>query len=111
MEDFHCAHLSDDQMKELNPIIRTAIYQTLRQIYFLKKGSKKQRLVAIQEIHHLLLMLPVYWEDPDLTDKERADEDALAKMDMVKNMVLFGPERSRQAFVTFLEQHLGVFDE
>jgi hypothetical protein len=27
MENFHCAHLSDEQMSELNPIIRNAIIQ------------------------------------------------------------------------------------
>ena len=30
MEDFHCKHLSDAQMKELNPIIRNAIYTFLK---------------------------------------------------------------------------------
>jgi len=25
MEDFHCEHLSDEQMKRLNPIIRNAV--------------------------------------------------------------------------------------
>ena len=29
MEDFHCKYLSDAQMKELNPIIRNAIYTAL----------------------------------------------------------------------------------
>jgi len=29
MEDFHCKHLSDTQMKELNPLIRNAIYTAL----------------------------------------------------------------------------------
>jgi hypothetical protein len=29
MEDFHCKHLSDEQMKELNPIIRQGIYNML----------------------------------------------------------------------------------
>ena len=29
MEDFHTKHLSDDQMKELNPIIRNAVYTAL----------------------------------------------------------------------------------
>src|SRR2546428_3956684 len=72
MEDFHCQHLNDDQMKGLNPIIRKAIYETLRRLYFLKKGTKKQQLVAIHEIHHLLFLLPGYWEDPDLTETERA---------------------------------------
>lgn len=30
MEDFHSKHLSDEHMKELNPIIRQAIYDILR---------------------------------------------------------------------------------
>jgi hypothetical protein len=110
MEDFHCAHLSDAQMKELNPIVRKAIYETLRQMYFLKQGTKKQRLVAIQSIHHLFLLLPDYWEDPDLTDEDRADEDKLAEMEMTKRMGLFGSERSGQAFVAFIQNHLRVFD-
>jgi hypothetical protein len=110
MEDFHCQHLNDDQMKELNPIIRKAIYETLRQLFFLKKGTKQQRLVAIQNIHYLFLLLPDYWEDPDLSDDERVDEDKLAEMDRTKNMVLFGSERSGQALVEFFRQHLDVFD-
>jgi hypothetical protein len=110
MEDFHCEHLSDEQMKELNPIIRKAIYETLRQLYFLKKGTKKQRLVAVQSIHHLFLLLPDYWEAPDLTEEERADEDRLAEMDLTKRMALFGSERSGQAFVEFFQQQLDVFD-
>ena len=110
MEDFHCEHLSDDQMKELNPIIRKAIYQTLRQLYFLKKGTKKQQLVAIQEVHRLLLLLPDYWENPDLTENERAEEDEFAEMTTVRSMTLFGNDRSRQGFVKFVKQHLGVFD-
>ena len=111
MEDFHCEHLSDAQMKELNPIIRKAIYETLRQLYFLKKGTKKQRLVAVQSIHHLFLLMPDYWEAPDLTEEERADEDKLAGMDMTKRMGLFGSERSGQAFVEFFQQQLDVFGQ
>ena len=111
MEDFHCRHLGDAQMKELNPIIRKAIYETLRQLYFLKKGTKKQRLVAIQSIHYLFLLLPDYWENPDLTDEERAEEDEFAELKTVKSMALFGSERSRQQFVAFCKKHLGVFDE
>src|SRR5262249_60843212 len=97
--------LSDAQMKELNPIIRKAIYETLRQLYFLKKGTKKQRFVAAENIHHLFLLLPDYWEAPDLTEEERADEDRLAEMDMTKRMALFGNERSGKAFVEFVQQH------
>lgn len=110
MEDFHCQHLTDEQMKELNPIIRKAIYETLRQIYFLKKGTRKQQLLAVQQIHYLLLLLPKYWEDPDLTEEDRAQEEELAGRDMTKRMVLFGKDESRQALVDFFKHHLGVFD-
>src|SRR5258708_6012326 len=30
MEDFHCEHLTDEQMRQLNPIIRNAIGRSLR---------------------------------------------------------------------------------
>jgi hypothetical protein len=39
MEDFHCRHLSDEQMAELNPIIRNAIYTALY-AYHSEKDSK-----------------------------------------------------------------------
>jgi hypothetical protein len=110
MEDFHCRHLTNDQMKELNPIIRNAIYETLRQLFFLKKGTDKQLHVAIQSIHSLFRLLPDYWEDPDLTEEERADEDKLAEMDMTKNMRLLGSEGSVKALMEFFQQQLGVFD-
>lgn len=38
MEDFHSAHLSDQQMQELNPIIRQAIYNILK---CMKHASKE----------------------------------------------------------------------
>ena len=110
MEDFHRKHLDDAQMKELNPIIRKAIYQTLRNLFFLKNGTKKQRLVAIQQIHFLFLTLPDYWEDPDLTEKDRADEGELAEREMTKQMGLFGSDSRRQAFVKFFQEQLGVFE-
>src|SRR5262249_37204518 len=110
MEDFHCKHLDDAQLRELNPIIRKAIYQTLRNLFFLKKGTKKQRLVAIQQIHFVFLSLPDYWEDPDLTEQDRADEDELSEREMTKKMGLFGSDRCRQAFVKFFQEHLGVFE-
>jgi hypothetical protein len=109
MEDFHVQHLSDAQMKELNPIIRGAIYETLRYLYFLRKGPNKQRLVAIQNIHFLFLLLPDYWEAPDLTEEKRADEDKLAQMEGTKRMSLFGSEKAGKAFVEFFQQHLDVF--
>ena len=53
MEDFHYKYLSDEQMKELNPIIRNSIYTALQLVrenpVFLYCYSK--------------LYVPTYWED------------------------------------------------
>jgi hypothetical protein len=63
MEDFHCRYLSDEQMKELNPIIRNAIYTALyaRENY--------GRSVAAQSfVDFSVRLIPSYWEEPTLTD-------------------------------------------
>jgi hypothetical protein len=63
MEDFHCRHLSDEQMKELNPIIRNAIYTALyaRQNY--------HRSMACQNfVDFSVRLIPDHWEAPKLTD-------------------------------------------
>ena len=41
MEDFHCEHLTDDQMKELNPIVRNAVC------------TQQSRLEVVQTLHKL----------------------------------------------------------
>lgn len=53
IEDFHCEHLNDAQMKELNPLIRNAIYTALRDIMF-----RPTRTYAVQKLN-----LAPYWED------------------------------------------------
>lgn len=54
MEDFHTTHLSDKQMRELNPIIRNSIYTFL-------KDYNDNKIFKISGI--LRLNLPDYWED------------------------------------------------
>lgn len=54
MEDFHCKHLSDEQMKELNPIIRNAIYTFLI-------DERAKNTISISSV--CKLNLPPYWED------------------------------------------------
>jgi hypothetical protein len=54
MEDFHVEHLSDAQMKELNPIIRQAVFDTLN---FMKNDNKG-------ELGFLVMSIPEYWELP-----------------------------------------------
>jgi len=58
MENFHCKHLSDAQMKELNPIIRNAIYTALVQLI-----ENRDAMVAYAQLY-----IPPYWEDCELLD-------------------------------------------
>jgi hypothetical protein len=45
MENFHCQHLTDDQMKELNPIIRNAIYEALHGLFLLRSGKNESQKI------------------------------------------------------------------
>ena len=56
MEDFHCKYLSDAQMKELNPIIRNAIYTAL-----IKLDEETDAMCSYYE-----MFIPDYWEDCEL---------------------------------------------
>lgn len=61
MEDFHHHHLSDAQMKELNPLIRNGIYSALFAI-----ANYNKNMNAKQHIDFQAMLLPSYWEDPEL---------------------------------------------
>jgi hypothetical protein len=64
MEDFHTKHLSDEQMRELNPIIRNAIYTASYAFDNMHHSDK-----AEQYIMYHMSMIPPYWEDCEfLTD-------------------------------------------
>ena len=63
MEDFHCEHLTDDQMKELNPIIRNAICTALHAFNNYEHADVAEKFVAFN-----LCMVPKYWELPELLD-------------------------------------------
>lgn len=54
IEDFHHNYLSDEQMRELNPLIRNAIFTML-------EDMSKGRYFKISGL--LRLNLPDYWED------------------------------------------------
>ena len=66
MEDFHIKHLSNAQMKELNPIIRQAIYDV---VSFTNQPPKTEsdRRQSAQVINWLTTMIPDYWEVPEKT--------------------------------------------
>jgi hypothetical protein len=61
MEDFHVEHLSDSQMKKLNPIIRNAVYTAL---YAHKNYDSS--IAAKQFLDFTVNMIPEYWERPHL---------------------------------------------
>ncbi len=63
MEGFHCQHLSDRQMKELNPIIRNAICTALHAANLADSSSAAMRFI---DYHNQ--SIPRYWEDPVLLD-------------------------------------------
>ena len=60
MEDFHSKHLTDAQMKELNPLIRNAVYTTLYTIQYFEKSDNAKKFM-----NHQASMIPDYWEEPD----------------------------------------------
>jgi hypothetical protein len=80
MEDFHVDHLSDDQMKELNPLIRNGIYNALFAISNLNKKSYCKEWLGFH-----LRCIPEYWEDPELED----GLDDLLKETFSKNEISF----------------------
>lgn len=61
MEDFHCEYLSDEQMAELNPIIRDSIYTAL---YALSNHDEKEW--CKEALRFWSECIPEYWEDPRL---------------------------------------------
>ena len=76
LENFHSQHLSDAQMKELNPLIRGAIYNALYVYSHFEISSQAQRFV-----HYHTEMIPSYWEMPqryeslkDLVTEKSADD-------------------------------------
>jgi len=64
MEDFHSKYLTDEQMKELNPIIRNAVYTASYAFENMQRSEKAERY-----IRYHMSMIPSYWEDCEfLTD-------------------------------------------
>lgn len=62
LEDFHVANLSDAQMKDLNQIIRQALYDAISLIE--EDGPDRDRALS-----YLIGMIPDYWEIPDDTSR------------------------------------------
>lgn len=68
MEDFHSEHLSDKQMKELNPIIRNAIATAL----YAMEHTEDNPLAKAYILYNCR-MVPNYWEPPELSSEFSLD--------------------------------------
>ena len=73
LEGFHVAHLSDEQMAELNPLIRNAIFTGLYAFMTAEDDEASQKYIDFYKGG-----VPRYWEQPELT------EDYLAVVEMTK---------------------------
>jgi hypothetical protein len=63
MEDFHCKHLTDEQMKELNPIIRNAVCTAVHAFQNYERSPRDTQFADFQ-----FSLVPKYWESPKLLD-------------------------------------------
>jgi len=75
MEDFHCTHLSDEQMAELNPLIRNAIYTALWALHESAGDTEPNCFLARAFVVHTRLRIPEYWELPELDFREVLNDD------------------------------------
>lgn len=69
LEDFHVKHLTDEQMRELNPIIRNAILDGL--VMLLAGGEGPLGTKNAQFMAFLSLLMPGYWEPAELSQQYR----------------------------------------
>lgn len=63
IEQFHVDYLTDAQMKELNPLIRNAIYKSLFAISNSDTNAFCRELMIMYS-----QCVPDYWEDPELDE-------------------------------------------
>lgn len=62
IEGFHSENLNDTQMKELNPLIRDAIYSILFAI-----AASEKNIQCAQYMDFHIRNIPPYWEEPKLS--------------------------------------------
>jgi hypothetical protein len=76
IESFHREHLTDEQMRALNPLIRNSIYTAL---YAMEHAAEDWRCDQLLESKRRAI--PAYWESPELWASVACppeyDEDAI----------------------------------
>ena len=63
MEDFHVKHLDENQMRQLNPIIRNAICDALHMM----TNADDPSIAPIYAFNRRCI--PAYWEEPELSEE------------------------------------------
>jgi len=63
MNDFHMKHLSNEQMKEFNSVIRNAVFTAL---YARQTSGQSPQSKYFVDYHRA--MIPRYWEEPELLE-------------------------------------------
>jgi len=74
IENFHVTHLSDSQMKELNPLIRNAIYDAL-----IALSNSDVDSFCMDFVNWHARAIPDYWEDPELIPQLEEAMEKLSK--------------------------------
>jgi hypothetical protein len=74
IEEFHCAHLTDAQMKELNPIIRNSIVTALHVFRHMEENE-----AAKKSFDFNVSLIPKYWENPELLEDYIKFEESYEK--------------------------------
>jgi len=101
MEDFHVKHLTDEQIQELNPIVRNAIFSAVMLLkYAGDAGDRAKNQNAIAGISRLLMMVPKYWEEPELNEDVRWTLESTIGSSM--------PEEERKRIAKFCRDYLGL---
>ena len=77
LEEFHVQHLSDEQMAELNPLIRNAIATGLH-----AHLHRAQHPASAAYSAHQRGLVPTYWEPPELLEDYTDGADTLTWTDV-----------------------------
>ena len=63
IEDFHCRHLTDDQMRELNPLVRNAVATAMHAFDHYERSD-----AAKEFVDYHFRSIPKYWEPAALLE-------------------------------------------
>jgi hypothetical protein len=106
LEDIHCRHISDELMPDINRAIRRGIYLSLRNLFLLMEAKHVDDYDRAKAFLWFLLMgIPDYWEDAEMTRDDLAEEDARSEYP-----ILYMP-KVQAAFDGWLRQHVYLWVE